>query len=369
MLIEGNANYNKKVMKHFLHPKNMGKMEKPDSFGKAGNPVCGDFLKIYLKIKKNKKKEDFIKEIKFQTLGCGAAIAVSSMMTEMAKGKKLSDAKKISNKKILKELGGLPLVKHHCSLLGAEALVEAIENYENKGRWKTQRFESKVLEIKKMGEEVKEITFSVPKEFTFKPGQYASIEVEKDSKKIFRPYSIASSPRLKRRIKLCVKRVQGGLASEYLFSLKKNQPVKILGPMGNFTLTDESLEKEIIFIAAGTGLAPFVSMITYLVEMGVQKKIILLKSTRHEKGILYDAELKKLQKKNHSFKFYNVLSQPKKEKYENKGYVQDFLEKYVPEEFEGEIYICGLKAMIESVEKKLKEMKVSEKQIFYERYD
>jgi|GEM_PF-307172 len=369
MLIEGNTNYNKKVMQHFLHPKNMGEMKNPDSFGKAGNPVCGDFLKIYLKIKKNKKKENFIKDIKFQTLGCGAAIAVSSMMSELAKGKKLSDAKKISNKKILKELGGLPLVKHHCSLLGAEALIDAIENYENKGRWKTQRFESKVLEIKKMSEDVKKFTFLVPKEFTFKPGQYISIEVEKNSQKIFRPYSIASSPRLKNKIKICVKKIPGGLATEYLFSLKKNQPVKMLGPMGRFNLSDESLEKEIVFISAGTGIAPFVSMITYLIEKGVQNKIILLKSTRSERGRLYDEEFKRLQKKNPNFHFYNILSRPENKKYENQGYVQDFLKKYVPEDFEGEIYICGLKEMINAVEKRLKELGINERQIFYERYN
>jgi nitrogen fixation NifU-like protein len=116
--------YSKKVMGHFLHPKNMGKMKNPDATGKAGNPICGDQLELYIKVKDNK-----IKEIKFRTLGCAAAIAVSSVLTEMAKGKTLDEAEKISGQDIVKELGGLPQVKFHCSLLAHEALRDAIKKY------------------------------------------------------------------------------------------------------------------------------------------------------------------------------------------------------------------------------------------------
>lgn len=124
--------YNKKVMQNFLHPKNVGKIKNADGIGKIGNPKCGDILNLYIKVSKNKKKEEIIKDIKFNTLGCGAAIAVSSIVTQMAKGKTLKEAEKITNKNIVTELGDLPKPKYHCSLLGAEALHAAIKDYKKK---------------------------------------------------------------------------------------------------------------------------------------------------------------------------------------------------------------------------------------------
>ena len=128
-------NYNEKVMENFRHPKNVGKIKDADGIGEVGNPVCGDILILYIKVgkrKSNGKEEKYIKDIKFSTLGCAAAIAVSSMITQMAKGKTLAKAEKISNKEIVNELGDLPKIKYHCSLLGAEALHLAIEDYKNK---------------------------------------------------------------------------------------------------------------------------------------------------------------------------------------------------------------------------------------------
>ncbi|MBM3234332.1 iron-sulfur cluster assembly scaffold protein [Candidatus Pacearchaeota archaeon] len=130
-------NYSKKVMENFLHPRNMGKIENADGVGKVGNSVCGDILNLYIKVGKKKirgKLIEYIKDIKFQTLGCGAAIAVSSMITQLAKGKTLEEAEKISNKDIVHELEGLPPVKYHCSLLGADALHLAIKDYLSKNK-------------------------------------------------------------------------------------------------------------------------------------------------------------------------------------------------------------------------------------------
>ena len=120
--------YSRKVMDHFLHPRNMGKMKNADVTAQVGNPVCGDVMKIYLKIGKKGGKE-YIKDIKFQTLGCTAAIATSSMMTEMVKGKPLDQAAKISNQAIAQALGGLPPVKMHCSVLAQQVLKKAIEKW------------------------------------------------------------------------------------------------------------------------------------------------------------------------------------------------------------------------------------------------
>lgn len=129
--------YSDKVMENFRHPKNVGKIKNPDGVGEVGNPTCGDILTLQIKVGKRKGKEgeeEYIKDIKFNTLGCAAAIAVSSMITQMAKGKSLENAEKISNQDIVHELGDLPRVKYHCSLLGADALLKAINDYKKKKR-------------------------------------------------------------------------------------------------------------------------------------------------------------------------------------------------------------------------------------------
>ena len=116
--------YSEKVLDHFKHPRNVWEIENADGTGEVGNPVCGDMMTFYVKIKDNK-----IEDVKFKTFGCGAAIAVSSMVSEMAKGKTLEEAMKLTNEMVAQELGGLPPNKLHCSNLGADALHKAIENY------------------------------------------------------------------------------------------------------------------------------------------------------------------------------------------------------------------------------------------------
>jgi len=121
--------YTKKVIEHFKNPHNQGRIKNADAVGKVGNPACGDVMKIYLKIGKNKPGKEIIKDIKFETLGCAAAIAVSSALTDIAKGKTLKQALKIKKDDIVKDLGGLPAIKIHCSMLGVEALHQAIDKY------------------------------------------------------------------------------------------------------------------------------------------------------------------------------------------------------------------------------------------------
>jgi len=121
--------YTKKVLEHFRNPHNFGSIKNPTSVGQVGNLACGDVMKLYLKIDKNKDGQDFIKDIKFETLGCAAAIATSSVITDLAAGLTLPEALKIKNEDIVKALEDLPTVKIHCSLLAADALAEAIYNY------------------------------------------------------------------------------------------------------------------------------------------------------------------------------------------------------------------------------------------------
>lgn len=116
--------YSEKVMEHFANPRNVGEIKDADGIGKVGNPVCGDLMWIYIKVKDNK-----LEDVKFKTFGCGAAIATSSMITEMAKGKTLEEALKITRSDVAEELGGLPPIKMHCSNLAADGLHAAIKDY------------------------------------------------------------------------------------------------------------------------------------------------------------------------------------------------------------------------------------------------
>jgi nitrogen fixation NifU-like protein len=119
--------YSEKVLEHFRNPRNVGEIPDADGVGTVGNPVCGDMMTIYIKVRDNR-----VEDVKFKTFGCGAAVATSSMITELAKGKKLEEAMRITRSDVADSLGGLPAVKMHCSNLAADALHEAIKDYQQK---------------------------------------------------------------------------------------------------------------------------------------------------------------------------------------------------------------------------------------------
>ena len=123
------SQYGEKVMEHFKNPLNVGEIENPDGVGHVGNPVCGDIMELYIRV-----NDGTIVDAKFKTFGCGAAIATSSMVTEMVKGKSIEEALKISNQAVAEALGGLPPIKLHCSVLAEEALKSAIEDYLGKSK-------------------------------------------------------------------------------------------------------------------------------------------------------------------------------------------------------------------------------------------
>jgi nitrogen fixation NifU-like protein len=122
-----NVEYSEKVMQHFLNPHNVGEIPDANGVGNVGNPICGDIMRLYIKVEDGK-----IVDAKFKTFGCGAAIATSSMVTDLVKGKSLEEALQISNKAVAEALGGLPKIKMHCSVLAEEALRSAIEDYRKK---------------------------------------------------------------------------------------------------------------------------------------------------------------------------------------------------------------------------------------------
>jgi len=119
--------YSKKLLDHFKNPHNYGSMKDPDGVGREGNPVCGDVIELHIKVRDNK-----IEDIKFLTFGCVAAVGTSSVLTEMVKGKTLKEGKRITSQELAKEIGGLPSVKFHCSILGIKALRAAIKDYEDR---------------------------------------------------------------------------------------------------------------------------------------------------------------------------------------------------------------------------------------------
>lgn len=149
--------YTADVMEHFAKPHNYGKIKNPDGVGKVGNLVCGDVMWLYIKVAKNKVKKEIIKDIKFETFGCVAAIATSSAITDLAKGKTLAEVIAIDKQEIVQSLGGLPPVKLHCSVLAADALAEAIYDYYSKqNRVIPKELEEKHQRIQKEKEIVEE---------------------------------------------------------------------------------------------------------------------------------------------------------------------------------------------------------------------
>jgi len=147
--------YTKKVIEYFKKPHNYGRMKNPDGVGKVGNVVCGDVMWLYIKVGKDKKGKEIIKDISFETFGCVAAIATSSVITDLAKGKTLEKAIKIDREEIVSSLGGLPPIKIHCSVLAAGALSEAVYDYLSKQKRKiSQELEIRHQRIKKEKEEI-----------------------------------------------------------------------------------------------------------------------------------------------------------------------------------------------------------------------
>ena len=144
----GDTNYSEKVMDHFMHPRNVGDIPDASGVGTVGNPVCGDVMKMYIKV-----ENDVIVDAKFKTFGCGAAISTSSMVTEMVKGKTIAEALTITNKAVAEALGGLPAVKLHCSVLAEQALRSALSDYYRKIGKDPSAFEPKKIDCNDEGHE------------------------------------------------------------------------------------------------------------------------------------------------------------------------------------------------------------------------
>jgi NAD(P)H-flavin reductase len=196
-----------------------------------------------------------------------------------------------------------------------------------------------------------------------------SLSYYSNGEKFRNPYSIASPPNDKKFVEFSIKLSKNSDSSNFIKNLKKGDSVEFLGPSGKFTIDKNSEKKDLVFISVGTGITPLMSMISYLLKKGFKNKITLLKGFRDENEILYEKEFSQLQKKYKNFRFYNVLSRPKNKNFKCKGYVQNFLDKYILKNFQGDFYICGLNEMVESVTKKLKKKGINKNKIFFEKYN
>lgn len=228
-----------------------------------------------------------------------------------------------------------------------------------------EQFESGVLEIIELSPNVKHIQIFVPSEFTFISGQYISLMLDVDGKTLRRPYSICSSPSEKGYVDLCIKITENSNTSKVINELQVDDNIQVLGPLGEFTIKDK--DKNLVFVSSGVGIAPFRSMIKYLLENNFEHKIVLLTGYRSEGDILYDNEFLELQEQHENFEYKTILSQPNNVE-KNQGYVQDLIKDFTPLK-EADYYLCGLGDMITDVKDLLVKKGVSIGDIHFEKYD
>ncbi|PKL36929.1 hypothetical protein CVV38_03515 [Candidatus Peregrinibacteria bacterium HGW-Peregrinibacteria-1] len=224
-------------------------------------------------------------------------------------------------------------------------------------------------EIKNLTRDVLEITFENSEDIEFEAGQFITIKIDDKTPPCFRAYSLNNSNFDKKKLQLCIKVIPNGRGSNWLTNLKTEDQINYLGPNGKFTFKSPS-DKNVLFIGTGTGLAPLKSMIENQLQNGSQQNIELLFGVRHEEDIFYLDYFRDLEKKHPNFKFHLTLSQPKEDSAEyHKGRVTDYLEQNHIDPKNTDFYICGLKAMIESVQELLQSKGVPSESIHFEKYD
>lgn len=217
--------------------------------------------------------------------------------------------------------------------------------------------------------DVFDLVFQTQTPLEFSAGQFITIKIDDKVPPCFRAYSIASSPSAgSQEFKLCVKRVEEGRGSNWLNQLDINQNIQFIGPNGKFTFN--KTDKKVLFVATGTGIAPFTSMIEDQINQGKNQEMAMIFGVRHMKDLFYQEWLEKLHQKNPKFNYHITLSRPESDQWQgHTGRVTAVLENYNLDPENTEIYICGLKDMIDSVLEILKNKGVPENSIHFEKYD
>lgn len=227
---------------------------------------------------------------------------------------------------------------------------------------------AQLVSWREVGPEVRHFHFVVPgiPRFDFSPGQFVSLTEEMNGKKITRAYSIASPPD-ENRFELSLNRVQEGTFSPYLFGLNSGDAVRFRGPYGVFTLREPA--RDTVFVAHGTGIAPFRSMLLARLPEDPDHQYTLLFGCRHQESLLYREELEQLERTHPNFRFLPTLSRPAEDWPGRRGRVQLHLKEVLDQSHDVDVYICGLKDMVGDVRQKLAEMGLDRRRIFYERYN
>lgn len=227
---------------------------------------------------------------------------------------------------------------------------------------------ARLVESVELAPNVRHFVFEVPgvEKFHFSPGQFVSFKSRLGEKEVVRAYSLVSSPNGSNRFELCLNRVDDGLLSPHLFDLPLGGEIEIQEPLGYFTLRHP--DRDALFIATGTGIAPFRSLLlSHLPESG--QRFTLLFGVRHEQGILYGKEFEELQERHSNFRFWPTVTRPSESWRGRTGRVQAHLEEAIGENRNLDVYICGMKDMVDDVRVRLKQMGFDRKQIIYEKYD
>tara|TARA_Y100000034_G_scaffold126497_1_gene177815 strand:+ start:1149 stop:1832 length:684 start_codon:yes stop_codon:yes gene_type:complete len=226
---------------------------------------------------------------------------------------------------------------------------------------KPMKFISEIQEIKQLTSDAKLFKFAIPEGFSFEPGQYVSMILDKDGERIRRPYSIASVPN-KDYFELCIKIMSESISSKVVDSLKVGDKVNFIGPLGSFKVNSGS--KDIVFVSIGIGITPFRSMIKDLLDKGFERKIVLITGYKFEEDVLFEEEFKDLEEKYDNFEYYNILSREGDEK----GYVQELVEENIDKLKSSDFYLCGLKEMVNSMKELLLEKGILKEDIYFEDY-
>ena len=216
---------------------------------------------------------------------------------------------------------------------------------------------------------VKSFDFEIsdPRPWVFIAGQFIMANIPRDGKIVRKPYSIASPPSQKGSLQLIITRVEGGYASNYFHAMKVGDHLPMDGPYGKFLIQEPF--QDLIFVATGTGLAPFRSQIRTLFERGVGGQIWVFFGVRYEDQILYEPEWRELEVKHKNFHFVPTISRPRPGKWNGEvGYVQNAIKKYIPDAHGKDVYICGIVPMVEDVKKVTQEMGFSESHVHFEKY-
>jgi CDP-4-dehydro-6-deoxyglucose reductase len=225
-----------------------------------------------------------------------------------------------------------------------------------------------LIDMREIAPNVRHFVFEVPevREFYFVPGQFISLTHTIDGKEITRPYSIASKPD-GNRFDLCLNLVEDGIFSPWLFSLRPGDAIEMSAPLGFFVLRNP--QRDAIFVATGTGIAPIRSMLEVWLGQDDPRQLTLIFGVRYEHALLYREELEELARTHPNFRFWPTLSRPESSWTGRTGHVQQHLLEAVGERRDMDVYICGLKAMVDDVRALLKSMGFDRKQIIYEKYD